>query len=125
MPENDITELQTLDIYQLTEEQYNDLVSSSELDPNAIYMTPASAEGKFTTCTLPIFSTAGSQAVTVSGVTANSNPVLDVYIASASDVSTMTEAWSHIYRADTSADTITFYSDDATSTALTVMVKDY
>ena len=41
MPENDITELQTLDIYQLTEEQYNDLASSSELDPNAIYMTPA------------------------------------------------------------------------------------
>lgn len=41
MPENDVTELQTLDIYQLTEEQYNDLVSSSELDPNAIYMTPA------------------------------------------------------------------------------------
>lgn len=41
MPENDITELQTLDIYQLTEEQYNDLASSSELDPNALYMTPA------------------------------------------------------------------------------------
>lgn len=90
MPENDITELQTLDIYQLTEEQYNDLVSSSELDPNAIYMTPAGT--KFTTCTLPIFSTAGSQEVAVTGVTADSNPVLDVYIASASDVSAITEA---------------------------------
>lgn len=42
MPENDITELQTLDIYQLTESQYAELAESSELDPNAIYMTPAS-----------------------------------------------------------------------------------
>lgn len=80
---------------------------------------------KFTTCTLPIFSAAGSQAVTVSGVTANSHPVLDVYIDTAAHATAYTEAWSHIYKADTSANTITFYSDAATSTALTVMVKDY
>lgn len=80
---------------------------------------------KYTTCTLPIFTAAGSKAVTVSGVTASSNPVLDVYIDTVANISSYTEAWSHIYKADTSADTITFYSDAATSTALTVMVKDY
>ena len=85
----------------------------------------ASAATKYTTCTLPVFTAAGSKAVTVSGVTANSNPVLDVYIDTAANVAAYTEAWSHIYRADTSANTITFYSDAATSTALTVMVKDY
>lgn len=42
MPENDITELQTLDIYQLTENQYAELLESSEFDQNALYMTPAS-----------------------------------------------------------------------------------
>jgi len=42
MPENDITELQTLDIYQLTESQYAELLESSEFDSNALYMTPAS-----------------------------------------------------------------------------------
>lgn len=147
MPENDITELQTLDIYQLTESQYAELLESSEFNPDALYMTPAlnavtsingqtpdssgnvnlviDTPSKFTTCTLPIFSAAGSKAVTVTGVSADSNPILDVYISSASDVATMTEAWSHIYRADTSANTITFYSDAATSVALTVMVKDY
>lgn len=41
MPENDITELQTLDIYQLTEAQYAELLESSEFDPDALYMTPA------------------------------------------------------------------------------------
>ena len=85
----------------------------------------ASAATKYTTCTLPVFTAAGSKAVTVSGVTANSNPVLDVYIDTATNVAAYTEAWSHIYRADTSANTITFYSDAATSTQLTVMVKDY
>lgn len=42
MPENDITELQTLDIYQLTENQYAELLESSEFNPDALYMTPAS-----------------------------------------------------------------------------------
>ena len=85
----------------------------------------AAAVTRYTTCTLPVFTAAGSKAVTVSGVTANSNPVLDVYIDTVANISLYTEAWSHIYRADTSANTITFYSDSATSTALTVMVKDY
>jgi len=85
----------------------------------------ASAATKYTTCTLPVFTKAGSKAVTVSGVTANSHPVLDVYISSAENVVDCTESWSHIYRADTAANKITFYSDAATSTQLTVMVKDY
>lgn len=85
----------------------------------------ASAATKYTTCTLPVFTAAGSKAVTVSGVTANSNPVLDVYIDTAANLPTYAEAWSHIYRADTSTNTITFYSDAETSTQLTVMVKDY
>jgi hypothetical protein len=50
---------------------------------------------------------------------------LDVYISSAENVVDCTESWSHIYRADTAANKITFYSDAATSTQLTVMVKDY
>lgn len=79
----------------------------------------------YTTCTLPVFSAAGSQNVAITGVTADSHPTLDVYISSTSDVSACNEAWSHIYRADSYAGGITFYSDAATSTALTIMVKGY
>ena len=94
------------------------------LNNSGAWSTPV-ATSTYTTCTLPMFTAAGSTAVTVSGVTASSNPVLDVYIDTSSNVSAYVEAWSHIYRADTSANTITFYSDAATSTALTIMVKGY
>jgi hypothetical protein len=39
-----------------------------------------------------VFTKAGSKAVTVSGVTANSHPVLDVYISSAENVVDCTES---------------------------------
>lgn len=44
MPNTDITNLQTLDIHYLSKTQYNDLLESSELDENAIYMTPSEGE---------------------------------------------------------------------------------
>lgn len=85
----------------------------------------------YTTCTLPTFSAAGFQNVTVPGITGDSHPVLDVYITNASDVAACNEAWSHIYRADSYGPDsegnggITFYSDAATSSALTIMIKGY
>ena len=79
----------------------------------------------YTTCTLPKFGSATSQNVAISGVTANSHPVLDVYIDATGNVSACNEAWSHIYKADSYNGGITFYSDAATSTALTIMVKGY
>lgn len=80
---------------------------------------------KYTTCTLPAFTAAGNKAVTVSGVTANSTPILDVVTSTtAATAETQIEAWSHIYAATTSANTITFYSNAATS-EITVSVKSY
>ena len=44
MPEDRkvITELQTLDINYLSKEKYEELIESSEIDPNALYITPDS-----------------------------------------------------------------------------------
>lgn len=81
--------------------------------------------GTYTTCTLPEFSGAGNKAIEVSGVTANSTPILDVITSTTADTAaTQLEAWSHIYAATTAENTITFYSDGATS-EITVAVKGY
>ena len=42
----------------------------------------------YTTCTLPVFTAAGSQNVLVTGVTSTSHPVLDVLIDDADDINT-------------------------------------
>lgn len=88
--------------------------------------------GTYTTCSLgttwsgsaPNF----SQAVTVSGVSANSSPTLDVLIASnatQADIDTANENWGKVYAAVTSANTITFYATEKTTAAITVQVKGF
>ena len=79
----------------------------------------------YTTCTLPVFTAAGSQNVLVTGVTSTSHPVLDVLIDDADDINTCNIAWSHIYKANSYDGGITFYSDAVTDTALTIAVKGY
>lgn len=80
----------------------------------------------YTTITLPTFSAAGNKLVSCSGVTADSHPILDIYISSSgTQAVNALKAWSHIYKADSESGGIRFYSDAATSTALTVVVKGY
>ncbi len=83
------------------------------------------AKTNFTTCTLPIFTAAGSKEVECIGVTTSSHPTLDVYIDAAANVDAMRDAWSHIYKVISGTNKLTFYSDKETSTAITVLVKDY
>ncbi len=83
------------------------------------------AKTTFTTCTLPIFTAAGTKTVEVLGMTSSSHPTLDVYIADAEEVDSCRDAWSHIYRVISGTDQLTFYSDDATERSITVLVKDY
>ena len=59
-------------------------------------------------------------------ITSNSSPTLDVLmsdITSLSDIDAINEAWSKIYRADTGANSITFYATEAPAVALKVIVK--
>ena len=67
-------------------------------------------------------SAGGSQSVTVSGVTADDNPILDVYIADVSNADAYNEAWSKVYNATCSANTITLYYTD-TADAFTMQAK--
>ena len=83
------------------------------------------AKTTFTTCTLPTFSAAGSKTIECVGVTSDSHPTLDVYIDAAANVDACRDAWSHIYKVISGNGTLIFYSNDATSTALTILVKDY
>lgn len=56
--------------------------TSTFLRNDGSWATPTAAQ-TYTTCNLPKFTAAGSQAVTVSGITASSNPILDIYIDTA------------------------------------------
>lgn len=91
--------------------------------------------GTYTTCSLgttwsgsaPNF----SQAVRVSGVSANSSPTLDVLIASnatQADIDAANENWGKVYAAvtsDANGGTITFYATEKTTAAITVQVKGF
>lgn len=79
----------------------------------------------FTTCSLPVFSAAGSKNVAISGVTADSHPILSVYIDTAANADAINEDWSKIYRADSYNGGITFYSSGSTAAVRTVMVSGY
>lgn len=80
---------------------------------------------RYTTCSLAQFTAAGSKAVAVPGVAANSAPVLDVLVSSSSSADSILNDWSKIYRGVTSSGQITFYASGATTQALTVQVKGY
>lgn len=63
--------------------------------------------------------------VTVEGITANSSPVIDINLSSATSntLKSLNNAWSNIYRAETGANTITFYSTEKLSIDLNVNIK--
>ena len=61
------------------------------------------------------------QNVSVSGVTANHNAILDI-VTTTSDFETQQAEWSKVYKAETYDGGIKFYAKEATSTALTIQV---
>lgn len=63
--------------------------------------------------------------VTVEGITANSSPVIDLNMSNITSnwLDSWNEAWSKIYRAETGANTITFYSTEQLSIDLSVNIK--
>ena len=61
------------------------------------------------------------QNVSVSGVTANHNAILDV-VTSTSNYEAQQTEWAKVYKAETYEGGIKFYAKEATSTALTIQV---
>ena len=62
-----------------------------------------------------------TQSVSVSGITASYNAILDI-VATTSDYETQQEEWAKVYKAETYNGGIKFYAKEATSTALTIQV---
>ena len=61
------------------------------------------------------------QNVSVSGVTASHNAILDI-VTTTSDFETQQEEWSKVYKAETYEGGIKFYAKEATTVDLTVQV---
>ena len=58
------------------------------------------------------------------GITADSHPILDVFISpSVTDIDSVLEAWSLVYSAVTSEESITFYAKEAPQVQLSVQAK--
>ena len=68
-----------------------------------------------------------TQAVSVSGITANDCPVIDINMASVTyaNVSTTQENWGKVYRAVTGSGTITFYATEKTSANIPLQAVVY
>ena len=62
-----------------------------------------------------------TQDVTVTGITAADNPVVDI-VTSTSNYEAEQEAWGKVFKGITSANKITFYASEATETALTLLI---
>lgn len=62
-----------------------------------------------------------TQSVSVSGITANHNAILDV-VTSTSNYEDVQNEWAKVYKAETYNGGIKFYAKEATSTALTIQV---
>ena len=62
-----------------------------------------------------------TQSVSVSGISASHNAILDI-ITTSSDFEAQQEEWSKVYKAETYDGGIKFYAKEATSTALTIQV---
>lgn len=63
-----------------------------------------------------------SQAVTVSGLLATDNPTLDI-VPTLSGYSDEESNWAKIFKAVTTADTLTFYAKDKTTMTLSIKLK--
>lgn len=65
-----------------------------------------------------------SQAVTVTGITANDNPIADIVLTGTYEADMQMEAdWANIYRIVTSTNTVTFYSHAKTEMSIPVQFK--
>lgn len=62
-----------------------------------------------------------TQSVSVSGISASHNAILDI-VTTSSDFEAQQEEWSKVYKAETYDGGIKFYAKEATSTALTIQV---
>lgn len=74
-----------------------------------------------TTITLGTSWSSLTQNVSVSGITANHNAILDV-VTSTSNYEAQQTEWAKVYKAETYNGSIKFYAKEATSTALTIQV---
>lgn len=74
-----------------------------------------------TTITLGTSWSSLTQSVSVSGITANHNAILDI-VATTSDFETQQAEWSKVYKAETYEGGIKFYAKEATTVDLTVQV---
>lgn len=66
-----------------------------------------------------------TQTITVSGITANDNPIVDVNLSSTTyaNKDSVITAWGEVYRITTAANSITVYADSKTTTAIPIMLK--
>lgn len=68
--------------------------------------------------------TANTQTVSVSGILASDNPVVDVVLGSDADANAAyLEAWGKVNRIVTAGDSVTLYATDAPETAFTIQLK--
>lgn len=97
---------------------------TSQLSNDSNYITKATALS--TTVTLGTSWSGSSapytQTVTVSGLLATDTPILDV-VTSTSNYENQETAWSKVFKAVSSANTLTFYAKEKTETSLSIQVK--
>ncbi len=123
-----IKNLSTLKIHKLTQAQYDRELAAGNLDEYALYLTLD--EAKVSTYTASITTTWSgsaapySQTITVTGITASDNPVVDVTMSGtyATDQARLTD-WGKIYRIVTAANKITVYATAKTTVALPIQLQ--
>ena len=102
-------------------------ITESQISDFGSYVTDVSTEY---TGTIPTTSWTGAsapytKAVTVLGITATDKPIIDLDLSSSdyADVASIETAWSKVYRAVTSTDTITFYASEVPTIAIPITIK--
>ena len=63
-----------------------------------------------------------TQTVTVSGILASDNPIIDL-VTTTSGYEAEQDAWGKIFKAMTATDSITFYATGVTETAINIQIK--
>ena len=97
----------------------NDVQKVNQLETNVANIN--SKLNRWATVDVPKFGSATSQTITVQGMTANDHPIASIIITS--NVAKYYDIWSHIYRITSGNNSVTFYSDAATTDKCTVGIK--
>lgn len=63
-----------------------------------------------------------TQSITLSGITEDSTPYIDVIVEDPTKAVQLKDAWSHVYNATTSSNTITFYSSEKLDIAIPISI---